>query len=123
MPFAPVITAEKAATVFDVSPVNRYACRFMTVTCNVKPEWRQRIAAVVHVDGTAERETNPLYYDILNAFERESSLPVLVNTSFNVHEEPIVNKPSECIRALLDGRIDFVVTTQGIYERVSPVAG
>jgi carbamoyltransferase len=127
-PFAPVITAEKATTVFDVSPVNSYACRFMTITCNVKPEWRQRIAAIVHVDSTArpqiiERETNPLYYDILNAFERESSLPVLVNTSFNVHEEPIVNKPSECIRALLDGRIDFVVTTQGIYERVSPVAG
>jgi carbamoyltransferase len=127
MPFAPVITAEKAATVFDVSPVNAYACRFMTITCNVKPEWRQRIAAVVHVDGSArpqiiEREANPLYYDILNAFERESGLPVLVNTSFNVHEEPIVNKPSECIRALLDGRIDFVVRTQGIYERASPVA-
>jgi predicted NodU family carbamoyl transferase len=71
------------------------------------------LAAVVHVDGTArpqiiEHETNPLYYDILDAFERESGLPVLVNTSFNVHEEPIVNKPSECIRALLDGRIDFV---------------
>jgi carbamoyltransferase len=127
MPFAPVITAEKAATVFDVSAVNAYACRFMTITCNVKLEWRERIAAVVHVDGSArpqiiERKTNTLYYDILNAFERESGLPVLVNTSFNVHEEPIVNKPSECIRALLDGRIDFVVTTQGIYERASPVA-
>jgi predicted NodU family carbamoyl transferase len=78
-------------------------------------------------DGSArpqiiERESNALYYDILNAFERESGLPVLVNTSFNVHEEPIVNKPSECIRALLDSRIDFVVTTQGIYERASPVA-
>jgi predicted NodU family carbamoyl transferase len=53
-------------------------------------EWRKRIAAVVHVDGSGrpqiiERETNPLYYDILNAFERESGLPVLVNTSFNVH--------------------------------------
>src|SRR5262252_6543562 len=113
MPFAPVITAEKAATVFDVSPVNSYACSFMTITCNVKPQWRQRIAAVVHVDGTARPQI----------FERESSLPVLVNTSFNVHEEPIVNKPSEFIRALLDGRIDFVVTTQGICERVSPVAG
>ena len=125
MPFAPVITTEKAATVFDVNSVNACACRFMTITCNVKPEWRERIAAVVHVDGSArpqtiERESNPLYYDILGAFERESGLPVLVNTSFNVHEEPIVNKPSECIRALLDGRIDFVVTTQGIYERISP---
>jgi carbamoyltransferase len=127
MPFAPVITAEKAATVFDVDKVNAYAARFMTITCNVKPEWRQRIAAVVHVDGSArpqiiERETNPLYYDILTAFERESGLPVLVNTSFNVHEEPIVNKPSECVKALLDGRIDFIVTTQGIYERASPNA-
>ncbi len=127
MPFAPAITAEKATAVFDVSPVNAYACRFMTITCNVKPEWRKRIAAVVHIDGSArpqiiEREVNPLYYDILNAFERESGLPVLVNTSFNVHEKPIVNKPSECIRALLDGCIDFVVTTQGIYERTFPAA-
>jgi carbamoyltransferase len=124
MPFAPVITAEKAATVFDIDGTNAYACRFMTITCNVKAEWRNRIAAVVHVDGSArpqiiERQPNPLYYDILNAFERESGLPVLVNTSFNVHEEPIVNKPSECIRALLDGRINFVVTTKGIYEKTS----
>ena len=121
MPFAPVIAAEKAAMVFDVNAVNAYACRFMTITCNVKPPWRERIPAVVHADGSArpqtiERDINPLYYDILSAFESESGLPVLVNTSFNVHEEPIVNKPSECLQALSDGRIDFVVTTRGIYE-------
>ena len=57
---------------------------------------------------------------MLAAFERASGLPVLVNTSFNVHEEPIVNTPAECIRALTDGRIDFVVTTQGIYEMATP---
>jgi carbamoyltransferase len=122
MPFAPVIAAEKAAAVFEIGAVNSYACRFMTITCNVKPQWRERIAAVVHIDGSArpqtiEREVNPLYYDILTAFERENGLPVLVNTSFNVHEEPIVNKPSECIKALVDGRIDFVVTTKGTYVR------
>jgi carbamoyltransferase len=122
MPFAPVIAAEKAAEVFEISAVNSYACRFMTITCNVRTQWRERIAAVVHVDGsvrpqTIEREVNPLYHDILTAFERESGLPVLVNTSFNVHEEPIVNKPSECVKALVDGRIDFVVTTKGIYVR------
>jgi carbamoyltransferase len=125
MPFAPVIHADKAATVFDINAANAYACRFMTIACNVKPEWRGRIPAVVHIDGSArpqtiEREINPLYYDILTAFERESGLPVLVNTSFNVHEEPIVNKPSECLQALLDGRIDFIVTTQGIYECTLP---
>jgi len=121
MPFAPVIAAKNAATVFDVNSVNAYACRFMTITCNVKPQWRERLAAVVHVDGSArpqiiERDSNPLYYDIVAAFERDSGLPAVVNTSFNVHEEPIVNKPSECLKAMLDGRIDFVVTTRGIYE-------
>jgi carbamoyltransferase len=121
MPFAPVVPAEKAAEVFDVNGVNSYACRFMTITCDVRPAWRERIAAVVHVDGSARpqtiaREANPLYYDVVGAFERETGVPVLVNTSFNVHEEPIVNTPGECAQALLDRRIDFVVTQQAIYE-------
>ena len=121
MPFAPVIAADRASEVFDVNKVNAYACRFMTITCNVRPNWRDRIAAVVHVDGSARpqtivRESNPLYFDILMAFEKITSVPVLVNTSFNVHEEPIVNTPRECAQALLDRRIDFVVTSQAIYE-------
>jgi carbamoyltransferase len=121
MPFAPVIAADRASEVFDVNKVNAYACRFMTITCNVRPNWRDRIAAVVHVDGSARpqtivRESNPLYFDILMAFEKITGIPVLVNTSFNVHEEPIVNAPHECAQALLDRRIDFVVTSQAIYE-------
>lgn len=124
MPFAPVIVAEKAAQVFDVGRLNAYACRFMTITCNVRTEWRERIPAVVHVDGSArpqiiERKTNPLYYDILMAFERLTGLPVLVNTSFNVHEEPIVNSPAECAKALTDRRIDFVVTDKALYRRAT----
>jgi carbamoyltransferase len=92
----------------------------MTITCDVKPEWRDRIAAVVHVDGSArpqtiERHLNPLYYDVLDRFGQLTGLPVLVNTSFNVHEEPIVNRPSECAKALVDGRIDFLVTDRGLY--------
>lgn len=125
MPFAPVVAAEDAAEVFDLRPVNAYALRFMTITCAVERRWRERIAAVVHVDGSArpqviERGPNPLYYDILAAFKALSGLPVLVNTSFNVHEEPIVNTPAECRRALSDGRIDFVVTTRGVYCRRQP---
>jgi carbamoyltransferase len=121
MPFAPVIQREKAAQVFDVTDVNRRACRYMTIACDVRPEWRRRIPAVVHVDHSARpqiinRDDNPLYHDILGAFERETGLPVLVNTSFNVHEEPIVNAPAECIKALRDGRIDFVVTDRGLYD-------
>jgi carbamoyltransferase len=121
MPFAPVVPEEKAAEVFDVNSVNSYACRYMTITCDVRPLWRKRIEAVVHVDGSARpqtitRDVNPLYYDIVSAFGRLTGTPVLVNTSFNVHEEPIVNTPGECAKALVDGRIDFVVTQQAIYE-------
>lgn len=122
MPFAPVVAAERAAEVFDVNAANARACQYMTIACGVRPQWRDRIPAVVHVDGSARpqtiwRDDNPLYYDILQGFEAASGLPVLVNTSFNVHEEPIVNSPAECAKALLDGRIDFVVTGQGVYEK------
>jgi carbamoyltransferase len=122
MPFAPVIQSEKASRVFDITNVNRRACRYMTIACDVRRDWRGRIPAVVHVDNSArpqiiERNDNPLYHDILGAFERETGLPVLVNTSFNVHEEPIVNSPGECMKALRDGRIDFVVTDRAIYSR------
>jgi carbamoyltransferase len=120
MPFAPVVTEADAPRVFDITPLNAYACRFMTITTDVRPEWRERIQAVVHVDGSARpqivgREANPLYYDILVEFTRRTGIPALVNTSFNVHEEPIVNRPEECLRALTDRRIDFVVTKQALY--------
>jgi carbamoyltransferase len=75
---------------------------------------------VVHVDGTArpqviERDWNPLYYDILAAYKGLSGVPVLINTSFNVHEEPIINTPAECAAVLKAGRIDFVATVGGVW--------
>ena len=120
MPFAPYVLDEDAETVFEITARNRYAARFMTITCAVRPEWRTRIPAIVHVDGTARPQIahdrdNPLYADILRRFKSATGLPVLVNTSFNVHEEPIVNRPDECLRALRDRRVDFVVTGRGCY--------
>jgi carbamoyltransferase len=120
MPFAPVVRAEDAEAVFDLGPAKRRAASFMTITCGVRPEWRERIPAVVHVDGTArpqviERKQNSLYYDILSEYKARSGVPVLINTSFNVHEEPIINRPEECVRALAERRIDFVVTERGVY--------
>src|SRR5579859_1289246 len=122
MPFAPYVLDEDAAEVFGVTAANRYACRFMTITTAVRPEWRDRIPAVVHVDGTArpqiiEAASNPLYAGILARFKQATGLPVLVNTSFNAHEEPIINRPDECVGALQGDRIDFVVTRQGVYRR------
>jgi carbamoyltransferase len=120
MPFAPYVLEEDAERVFEITPVNRYAARFMTITCAVRPEWRARIAAVVHVDNTARPQIirdadNPTFAAILREFRARTGLPVLINTSFNVHEEPIINRPQECLRALREGRVDFVVTRLAVY--------
>ena len=122
MPFAPYVLEEDAERVFEITPVNRYAARFMTITCAVRPEWRERIPAVVHVDGTARPQIardadNPLFAGILRQFRDETGLPVLINTSFNVHEEPIVNRPQECAKALSENRVDFVATATAVYVK------
>lgn len=129
MPFAPFVLDVDAERLYDVDVRNRYACRFMTITTRVKPEWASRIPAVVHVDGTArpqiiERAVNPLYYDILAAFKRITGLPTLVNTSFNAHEEPIINTPEEALQALADDRIDFLVCEGGmVFPAGTPLLG
>jgi len=120
MPFAPCVLEEDAARVFEIGNVNRYAAHFMTITCAVRPEWRARIPAVVHVDATARPQivnepATPLLAEILRRFREATGLPVLINTSFNVHEEPIINRPNECLRALREKRVDFVVTRQAVY--------
>ena len=83
----------------------------MTVTLDVAPRWRPRIPAVVHVDGTARphivvREKNPLYHRLIHCYEQLSGIPLVLNTSFNVHEEPIVCRPAEAVQALIEGRVD-----------------
>jgi len=119
MPFAPVVRKERLHEVFELSEGMVRAARYMTITCAVKPAWKDKIPAVVHVDGTARpqwivREDNPLYYDTILAFEKVSGLPVLINTSFNAHEEPIINTFPEALRALADKRIDFLITDAGL---------
>ena len=113
---------EDAARVFEVSSVNRYAMRFMTITTAVKADWRDKIPAVVHCDGSARPqiirdEDNPLYAAVLRSFKSLTGLPVLINTSFNAHEEPIVYTPEECLKALNDGRVDYVLLAAGVYRR------
>jgi carbamoyltransferase len=123
MPFAPVVLEQHAADVFDIHDGNAQAARFMTITCAVRPQWRGRIAAVVHVDGSARPQVireneNPLYFRILTEFYNRTGLPVLVNTSFNVHEEPIIDTPNQALRALSDGRVDYILTEDSLYSFV-----
>ena len=127
MPFAPYVLDTDASTVFEIDSRNREACRFMTITTNVRNTYKELIQAAVHVDGTArpqiiERETNPLYYDILNDFKHATGIPCLVNTSFNAHEEPIINTPAEALKALRDNRVDFLVTDTAIIFKDQPAS-
>jgi carbamoyltransferase len=128
MPFAPVVGEDDAGKVFDIGATNRYAAHFMTISCGVRREWRDRIPGIVHVDGSArpqiiERTDNSCYFDILAAFKARTGLPALVNTSLNVHEEPIVNRPEECLKTLEEGRVDFVVTPQAVWTRKAGGSG
>src|SRR5262249_47080018 len=105
----------------EISSRNRYTARFMTICCGVRPQWRERLTATTHLDNTARPqilsdEDNPLFAAILRCFHERTAIPVLINTSFNIHEEPIINRPEECAKALLDGRVDFVVTANALYS-------
>jgi carbamoyltransferase len=122
MPFAPVVLSEFADEVFDIRAGNALAARFMTITCDVKPLWRDRIPAVVHVDGSArpqivDPEPRTLYRRILEAWHARVGSPVLVNTSFNVHEEPIIDTPEQALAALAADRVDALVLGGRLFER------
>jgi carbamoyltransferase len=111
MPFAPSCLAEHAATVFSGVEKAAHTAEFMTITFDVHGGWRPRVPAVVHVDGTARpqlvrRERNPLYWELIERYRQLSGIPLVLNTSFNVHEEPIVCAPAEALSAYVDRRID-----------------
>ena len=84
---------------------------FMITSFDVKPEKRDAIPAVVHVDGTVrpqmvKREANPKYWDLINEFGNLTGEYIVLNTSFNTMGEPIINTPSEAIRCFYDGGLD-----------------
>ena len=99
-PFAPVVPIEVADHYFDLPAGGARLARFMSGVFPVRPEWRDRLAAVTHVDGTArvqvlEQAMAPRLHALLMAYGRRSGMPVLLNTSFNLAGESIVNRPIE----------------------------
>ena len=114
MPFAPAVLDRAAPEIFEGYEQGAFASEYMTVTFDVNPEWRDRVPAVVHVDGTARPQvvnaaTNPSYYRVIEEYEKITGLPVILNTSFNVHEEPIVESPVDALRAFVSSNLDAVV--------------
>jgi carbamoyltransferase len=113
-PFAPVVPIEAASRYFDLPPGGVRLARFMSGVFPVRPEWRSRLAAVTHVDGTArlqtlERGMAPRLYAVLEAYGRRGGMPVLLNTSFNLAGEPIVNRAAEGYSTFRRCGIDVLV--------------
>lgn len=118
MPFAPVTRYEDADGCYLAGEGSWHAAEFMTATFTCTEELKKKCPAIVHLDGTARpqlvrREENPLIYDILTIYKEKTGAPALVNTSFNVHEEPIVNSPDDAIDGFLESGLDYLYLEGG----------
>lgn len=114
MPFAPVTLYEARERYYHNIRGAEHTAEFMTITFDCTDEMKRDCPAAVHVDGTARpqlvrREVNQGYYDIIAEYEKLSGISSLINTSFNMHEEPIVCTPDDAVRAFLQGSLDFLV--------------
>lgn len=113
-PFAPVVPAEAASRYFDLPLGGARVARFMSGVFPVRREWQSQLQAITHVDGTArvqvlERDMEPRLHALLEAYGRRSGMPVLLNTSFNLAGEPIVNRAVEGYSTFLRCGIDVLV--------------
>ena len=125
MPFAPAVLDEEAEHCFFGLRGARNTARFMTITFDCTKTMSQSCPGVVHIDGTARPQIvsetdNPSFYRIIREFKKLTGLPCIVNTSFNIHEEPIVCTPQDAIRAFKDGHLDVLAI--GPYIAKSPEA-
>jgi carbamoyltransferase len=123
-PFAPIVLLEEARAWFDLPAEVDEASPFMLRVCKVRPDQRERIPAVVHVDGTGRLQTvsardNPRLHDLLCRFRARTGVPVLLNTSFNVAGEPIVETPDDALVCLLVAGVDACVLEDRVVTKAA----
>ncbi len=112
-PFAPSILEERVRDFFEV-PGRHGDFPFMSFVLNVKPEWREQLPAITHVDGSARLQTvsragNPRYWELIDAFGGKTGIPILLNTSFNNNAEPIVDSIDDAVVCYLTSGLDYLV--------------
>ena len=109
-PFAPSVLEERASEVFDMT----YPSPFMTVAFNVRDEWSQKLPATTHVNNTGRVQTvsgadNPEYHSLITAFEKLTGVPVVLNTSFNIKGQPIVESPLDALSTFAGTGLDALI--------------
>ena len=114
-PFAPSVLAEHAEDFFEMPDAqSHYPARFMLYVVPVKKDKKNLVPAITHIDGTARpqlvyKERSPRYWKLINRFREKTSIPMLLNTSFNLRGEPIVNTPENAINTFLKSEMDLLV--------------
>lgn len=113
-PFAPAICEDDTFDYFECDQPTPEPASYMLMVYPIKKEKQELIPAVTHVDGSGRlqvvnRKQNPLYYDLIKEFGRQTGVPILVNTSFNVKGEPIVCAPNDAYKCMLGTEIDCLV--------------
>jgi carbamoyltransferase len=123
MPFAPSVLIDRAGKCFRNVKGAEFAARYMTVTFDCTSWMKKNCPGVVHIDGTSRpqlvsKSDNLLFFKIISEFERLTGLPCIINTSFNMHEEPIVCTPEDALSAFQRSGIDYLVLNRFLVKNI-----
>ena len=118
-PFTPSVLAERSSEFFELD----VDAPFMLLAAYVKPGKGELVPAITHVDNTARvqtvtRDVNAPYYDLIKAFDKRTGIPMVLETSFNVAGEPIVETPEDAIRCFLSTDIDVLCIDRFLLTKV-----
>ena len=122
-PFAPSALVERTEEFFDLTDAGRhYPARFMLYVVDVREDKRKLIPAITHVDGTGRlqtvrQDTNPRYHRLISTFAEATGVPMVLNTSFNLRGEPIVNTPAEAFNTFTQSGMDVLVLGDYLIEK------
>ncbi len=122
-PFAPSILSEKVTDYFDIKESEiQYPTRFMLYVVDVNNNKKEILPAITHVDGTGRlqsvyKELNPKYYNLIDTFGQATGVPVILNTSFNLKGEPVVNTPAEAFNSFYKSGMDYLILGNYIVDK------
>lgn len=110
-PFAPAVLDDRVSEIFEVQ--KDFSCPYMEKVVSIRPQWRERLGAVCHVDGsgrvqTVNRQHNERFYNIIKAFGDLTEIPGVLNTSFNINGEPIVLSPDDALNTFFNSGLEFL---------------
>lgn len=122
MPFAPILKAQYLKKYFTNWEKVEACLPYMTVTVNCTDLCKREAPAIVHVDGTARPQvvtkiSEPFIFDVLGEYEKKTKLRILINTSYNIHEQPIVRTSEEALKTFEEGNIDALVLNDWLVTR------